>query len=49
MPVGAQTAQIVVQSAYIGGNGHLVVIQNDDDILLLIADVIERFQGHTSG
>lgn len=46
---GADIAQMTHEGAYIPGDGHLVVIQDDDHGQLLAADVVQGLEGHAPG
>src|SRR5512139_2143380 len=42
---GQDPAQVVREGAHIGRDGHFVVIENDDEILLEMARVVEALEG----
>lgn len=47
--VGADVAQMLHKSAHVARDGHLVVVQDDDERQLLVAHVVQRLEGHASG
>ncbi|AFC29794.1 hypothetical protein PM3016_2924 [Paenibacillus mucilaginosus 3016] len=49
MAVGADPRQIIAQGAYIRRNGHLIVVEDDHQLALLVADMIERLERHPAG
>ena len=46
---GTDGAKIVGHSAYIGGNGHIVIIQDNDKVRLQLRCVIKGFICHSAG
>ena len=48
-PSGNQVVQMAGNAADIGRYRHLVVVENDDQPLLDLADMVQGFQGHAAG
>ncbi|CDN43885.1 hypothetical protein BN871_DS_00300 [Paenibacillus sp. P22] len=49
MPVRADPAEILMHRSDIRGDRHLVVIQDDDQVFLFVADMVHRFERHAAG
>ena len=48
MAVGADVAQMLHEGAHVARDGHLVVVQDDDERQLLVAHVVQRLEGHAA-
>ncbi len=48
MAVRADVTQVLHERAHVAGNGHLVVVQDDDQRQLLVAHIVQRLEGHAA-
>src|SRR5207253_11405902 len=47
--VGAYVVQVLGERAHVGGDGHLVVVEDDDEAAVGVAGVVEGLEGHAAG
>ena len=48
-PGGANTGQVFCQSTYVFADRHIVIVENNDQIIILRAGVVQRLIGQTAG
>ena len=48
-PAGPHPREITGEAAHIVGDGHIVVVEDDEDVLIHIAGVVESLEGHPRG
>ena len=46
---GLEIVEVFGDGSYVGGDAHLVVVQDNDEPFLVLADLVDRFQGEASG